>query len=191
MASSRLVDLLPHPHLATERVVLTPFEPSDAAAVYAYARNPRVAEHTTWNAHQSMSDAEAFIEMARGYVDDFCWAIRLEPAGPAQGAIEFGLSDDGNGAVHYVLAEEHWNRGLMTEVVGAVLDWAFEALPALEGVTTAATTANVGSRRVLEKCGFTFTGVVTETWAKHPGPVELARYTISRAEWSELRAPSR
>jgi ribosomal-protein-alanine N-acetyltransferase len=177
------MDLGPQPELRSDRLWLSAFVTGDVQAVFDYAKNPQVARHTTWKPHQSLADAEGFIDMVRGYEDGFCWAIRLAPDGPARGAVEFCLSDSSNGSVHYVLAEELWNRGLMTEAVTTVLQWAFETFDSLERVKTTTTSANTGSRRVLEKCGFEFTGTVVEKWAKSSEPVELATYELSRERW--------
>ncbi len=173
----------PQPNLHSGRLWLTPFVAGDAQAVFDYARNPEVARHTTWSPHRSLADAEDFIDMVQGYESELCWAIRTTPDGPARGAVEFGLSDPANGSVHYVLAEELWNQGLMTEAVTMVLRWAFHTFGSLERVATAATAANIGSHRVLEKCGFDFTGTVLERWPKFPDPVELAAYSLSREQW--------
>ncbi len=178
-----MIRLGPQPDLRTERLWLTPFLDSDGPAVFEYARNPRVADHTMWHPHQSIASATGFIEMVRNYVSDYCWAIRLSPEGPARGAIEFGLSDHSMGSIHYVLAEELWNRGLMTEAVSEVVRWGFETFNLLERIATTATSANIGSRRVLEKCGFAFTGTVVERWAKFDAPVELASYVARREQW--------
>jgi RimJ/RimL family protein N-acetyltransferase len=176
-------DLGPQPDLRTERLWLTPFAAKDAAAVFDYARNPRVAEHTTWRPQQSVADAVGFIEMVRRYASTHCWAIRLSEGGPARGAIEFGLDDSSSGSVHYVLAEELWNQGFMTEATRGVLEWAFDTLGSLERVATTATPANVGSRRVLEKCGFEFSGLVIQDFKKFGGPIELAAYVLTRGQW--------
>lgn len=173
----------PHPVIRSERLWLTPFLATDAPAVFEYARNPRVAEHTTWSPHQSIASAIGFIEMVHGYNSDHCWAIRMSQEGPARGAIEFGFGDPSTGSVHYVLAEELWNRGLMTEAVNAVMHWAFAEFSALEKVATTATPTNVASHRVLEKCGFAFSGTVVEQWKKFEGPVELASFVLTREQW--------
>ncbi len=178
-----MIDLGPQPLLRSDRLWLTPFVDADAPSIFLYGQNPQVSRHTTWSPHQSQADAEGFIRMAQGYTDGFCWAIRLASDGPARGAIEFGLSSPSHGSVHYVLAEELWNRGLMTEAVTAILRWMFQTCGSLDRVSTTAITANTGSRRVLEKCGFTFTGTVLETWAKFREPVELAEYALTRKRW--------
>jgi len=177
------MDLGPQPDLRTPRLSLTPFLEADAEAVFAYASNPNVSRFTTWETHTSVADAERFIRWVRGREAEFCWAIRLSPGGEARGAIEFGLSDEATGAVHFVLAEELWNRGLMTEAVTAVVEWGFRTFERLERVTTGALSANIGSRRVLEKCGFELDGLVGERWAKFEEPVALASYTLTRGRW--------
>ncbi len=184
----RWTDLGTQPHLRSDRLWLSPFVEADAPAVFAYASNPNVSRHTTWNTHESVADAEYFIRFVQGYETDFCWAIRLSQDGDAVGAIEFGIDDRLCGSVHFVLAEHLWNQGLMTEAVTAVLVWGFDALAELDRVVTAAVSANTGSRRVLEKCGFELTGLVPEMWEKFDDPVELAAYVLHRDRWRRLRA---
>lgn len=175
-----LPDLGPQPDLETRRLWLTPFSMEDAPAVFAYASNPRVPQHTTWRTHESIEDAEDFIRMVQAYESGFCWAIRESRSGLAIGAIEFGFTDAATASVHYVLGEEHWNRGYMTEVVRAVVDWGLRRYAQIELIRTAATTANTGSRRVLEKCGFKLVDVARDRWEKFEDPVELAVYECSR-----------
>jgi len=179
------IDLGAQPNIRTARLWLSPFVPADAPAVFAYASNPDVSKHATWRMHQSIEDAERFIRMVQAYESEFCWAIRRMQDGAAVGAVEFGLTDPATGSIHYVLAQELWNQGLMTESIRAVLRWAFEAFPELQLVRTAATSANIGSCRVLEKCGFEFSQHVLEKWEKFPEPVELASYLLVRRRWEE------
>jgi ribosomal-protein-alanine N-acetyltransferase len=174
------------PSLKTSRLSLTPFVAGDARAVFAYASNPNVSRYTTWKTHTSVSDAERFLRWVQGRKSDFCWAIRPIPSDVAKGAIEFGLEDATKGAVHFVLAEDLWNQGFMTEAVDAVVGWAFGAVDGLERVATVALSANRGSCRVLEKCGFRFDGLVQEKWDKFEDPVELATYSLTRSRWQGL-----
>ena len=74
----------------------------------------------------------------------------------------------------------------MTEAVGAIMQWGFGAFDELDRVVTSAISANVGSRRVLEKCGFEFVGLVVEEWEKLVEPVELAAYILRRDRWTGL-----
>lgn len=172
----------PQPDLETARLRLTPFDAGDAPGVFAYASNPNVSRYTTWTTHTAISAAESYIRWVQGREDVFCWAMRPRPSRMARGAIEFGLENPQQGSVHYVLDEDLWNRGLMTEAVEGVVTWAFRTVGDMERVATSAISENRGSCRVLEKCGFRFDGLVEEEWDKFDDPVELATYSLSRAD---------
>ena len=103
------------------------------------------------------------------------------------GAVEFDVSDVTSGNVHYALAEEHWNQGLMTEAVRAVLVWGFQNHPALKLISTDAMTVNKASIRVMEKCGMTAEEHKQAKWEKFEHPVDLAVYSISRDMWASQR----
>jgi [ribosomal protein S5]-alanine N-acetyltransferase len=171
------------PQLSTERLVLRGLCRSDASDVFAYASNPKVLQFTTGKTHQSVEDAVRFVEK---HIDsppgEFAWALRLQGQSRVIGMVEFGLGDGTDGSIHYALAEEFWNRGLMTEACRAVLSWAFEAYPTLDQVTTAAIVENKGSTRVMEKCGMTFHEFVEEKWDKFDEPVRLAVYSMPRTD---------
>ncbi|GEM_PF-1269239 len=185
------------PVLETGRIKLGPFRYADAADVYAYARNPNVPRFMPWTTHIKLEDARAYIKrvMAR-HEGDYCWAIRIkremneEGAATATtgrlkviGAIELDVQKESEAEVHFVLAEEWWNKGLTTEAVRTVVTWGFAQYPALERVISRAVEDNAGSRRVMEKCGMTLQGTQREKWDKYPEAVELCVYAVTRAEW--------
>jgi ribosomal-protein-alanine N-acetyltransferase len=184
--------LPPQAVLETPRLRLTPLALADAPAVYAYASDPEVARYVTWRPHASLADAEAFVRAAGAEPSTHVWALRASggpgapPGGwsldqaPLMGVFEFSAEAPELGSVHYVLARPVWGRGLATEAVRAVLAWAFDALPGLRAVQTTAAEANVGSRRVLEKCGFRAAGVEDARWAKYAEPVRLCVYRRER-----------
>jgi [ribosomal protein S5]-alanine N-acetyltransferase len=170
------------PAIETERLVLRPFERADAADVFAYASNPNVSRFTTWETHESLADSEAFIEMVLGRKEDQkTWAIRLSENPAVIGAIEFGPTDQREARIDYALAEPFWNRGLMTEAAQAVVAWGLENCPTVQTVISCAVMENVGSRRVMEKCGLRFEGVKLYHWAKRQEAVERGQYRLTRA----------
>jgi len=57
----------------------------------------------------------------------------------------------------YWLAVRYWGKGIVTEAVRAVTDYAFRSFE-IEHVFAGLFEHNVGSRRVLEKAGFTLEG---------------------------------
>lgn len=171
------------PTIATPRLVLRPFTQTDVAAVFAYASNPRVSQFTTWSTHRTLADSQAFIDMVlERDDDDHTWAICFADDPRAQGAIELGLVETTVAEVHYVLAEQLWNRGLMTEAARAVIAWGFASYPALTRVSSRAVSENVASQRVMEHCGMRFARVRVDHWAKCSEPVEQREYTMTRGE---------
>lgn len=71
----------------------------------------------------------------------------------------------------YALHPDHWGNGYMSDAVDALTHYLFQRYP-IEKITAYANLDNIGSQRVLEKCGFQNVG---EEDQKSP-----ARGTIDR-----------
>lgn len=80
------------------------------------------------------------------YVIDRCDS----PRGGFIGVI--GLNHDGQ--LGYMLDPSAWGKGYATEALTTYLRILFNYMPGLENIEAAVYEANIGSRRVLEKCGF-------------------------------------
>jgi ribosomal-protein-alanine N-acetyltransferase len=169
------------PTLTTARLRLRAMTLSDAPDVFAYAKDPDVLRHTTGTPPRRLEETQAFLEGAVAATDGRIWAIQLRDRPAVIGAIELGFLSPDTGSIHYVLGKPYWGRGLMTEAVGAMCDWAFDAFPSMREIRTAVVEENVGSARVLEKCGFTRIDTMIERWEKQPEPVRLAIFRRSRA----------
>jgi ribosomal-protein-alanine N-acetyltransferase len=169
------------PTIQTKRLWLTAFSTNDAEAVFAYASMPETSRYTTWKPHTRINDAEDFLRYALR--ERYCWAIRLDPAGPVVGAVECTSERPGESSLHYVLSPSLWGHGIVTEAAKAVLDWAFASSAETRRVTTTVVEEHQASRRVLEKCGLELTGHVSENWDKFTEPVRLAVYSVTREAW--------
>ena len=73
------------------------------------------------------------------------------------GACGFTQLDRHPPEIGYWLGVKFWGKGYATEAVRAVIDHAFTDLDC-EAIQSAARVTNPASRRVLEKCGFQWTG---------------------------------
>jgi [ribosomal protein S5]-alanine N-acetyltransferase len=169
------------PRIETDRLLLAAFTKADAADVFAYASNPNVARFTTWMPHQAIADSQAFIDMVLARpANEHIWAIRLRTENRVVGAVEFGLASDREAQLDYVLAEPLWNKGIMTEAARAVLAWGLEKYPTIRRVRSCAVSQNIGSQRVMQKCGMQFVGSRMHRWSKYPEPVEQVEYALTR-----------
>jgi RimJ/RimL family protein N-acetyltransferase len=74
---------------------------------------------------------------------------------------------DGKRLVGYWLGREFWGRGLATQALAEFVDEL-----AVRPLYAEVATTNIGSIRVLEKCGFTQVGTVTEQ-SEEFGEIEL------------------
>jgi ribosomal-protein-alanine N-acetyltransferase len=179
-ADSRLPLQEDLPSLTTERLRLRPIRLTDAADVFAYAQEPDVLLFTTGTPPQLVDESSAFLRDALASLHDRMWAIQLHADPRVIGAIELGLQSQHVGSIHYALAKPHWGRGLMTEAVASVCTWAFDTVRELSLIRTTVAEANIGSVRVLEKCGFRLVGTVREHWAKATDDVHLGIFERSR-----------
>lgn len=172
--------------LETARLRLRPPTLDDAEAIFAgYAQDPEVTRYLTWRPHPILDATRGFLRRCIAAWDEgtaFPWVITASDDGRLLGMIE--LRPDGHRAdLGYVLARPHWGRGLMTEAVRAVLEWAL-AEDALHRVWAVCDVDNRRSARVLEKAGMEREGVL-RAWLVHPNlgaaPRDCLCYSIVKA----------
>ena len=90
-------------------------------------------------------------------------AIELRETGRVVGTIGFVWIDDEHNCaeIGYSLAQEYWGRGLMTEALRAMLEFAFVRLH-LNRVEAMFDVRNRASGRVMEKCGMRREGLLRQ-----------------------------
>ncbi len=103
-----------------------------------------------------MSDAETFVQFVQQQARDTNFAITRE--GDLVGTIGIDLGTPDVPEIGYWLGVPYWGQGYATEAARAVIDYAFEEFGSTE-LRAGARVVNPASRRVLEKCGFQWTGV--------------------------------
>lgn len=95
------------------------------------------------------------------------WAVRRGD-GKLIGGIGFlglKIDQDFKAELGYWLAKPYWHRGIMTEAVKKVADYAFKEF-GLMRITAHVFAFNIGSARVLEKSGFTCEGLLRSHYRK-------------------------
>lgn len=103
----------------------------------------------------------------------------------AIGMVGVSLRANGALALGYHLHPALWGQGLMTEAVKRLVNAAFALTPELDDIEASVRPDNIGSRRVLEKCGFASVGL-GELLSPHYGRVAVKRYVRLRSEPSPL-----
>ena len=173
------------PVLETKRLALRAPRLKDAKTVAALANDRRIAENVARIPHPyKVSDAESFVSSANKSDGEAVFLVTLRD-GTIIGAGGI-MSHENAPELGYWLGVKYWGNGYATEALHAVIDYAFTDL-AHEALTAAARVTNPGSRRVLEKCGFQWTGVgLCRIRALHSS-APIDRFRLERGIWSALK----
>ena len=173
------------PVLESERLVLRAPRLVDAKAVALLANDRRIAENTARIAHPyRMADAEDFIATAN-VGNEAVFFITLRN-GALIGACGFTQADRHPPELGYWLGVRHWGKGYATEAVRAMIDHVFTDLDC-EAIQSAARVTNPASRRVLEKCGFQWTGVGLYRINAIKSSAPIDRFRLERGIWSAIK----
>jgi RimJ/RimL family protein N-acetyltransferase len=173
------------PVLATARLVLRAPRRSDIKAIASLANDRRIAANTARIPHPyGIEDAEQFIASVNKREGEACFVIMLECA--PVGVCSVDLREDGP-EVGYWLGVPYWGRGFATEAVRALIGHAFGDLEH-EALISGARVNNPASRRVLEKCGFQWTGVRLSRIRAINSAAPIDRFRLDRGLWASLKS---
>ena len=155
------------PTLETPRLILRGMRVSDAADMFAYAKDPTVTEFLTWYPHANAEETRQYLTYVgqRYRTGDFYdWAVVDQESGHMIGTCgftSFNCPSD-SAEVGYVLNPAYQGRGLATEAVRRVIRFGFEELE-LHRIEAHFMEGNDASRRLMERVGMTFEGFARES----------------------------
>ena len=174
--------------IETKRLLLRSFVESDYQAMYDnWASRPDNLLHVTWDAHESLEvTRQSIARWGENYqnLDFYKWAICLKEK-PEQviGDISVVDLDETVNAceVGYILCQDYWGQGLMTEALKAVLIYLLQDAD-FNRVTAKYVTANPASGRVMAKAGMRYEGTFRQA-VFHKGEVkDFSVYGILKSD---------
>ena len=182
----------PLPILQGERCLLRALVPADAPALVTHADDPAVARNlfdgfpqpytldaaTAWATHESHSGAFGWV-----------WGIVVD--GGVIGCI--GLRpEEGwlrcNAEIGYWIGQSHWRRGVTSDAVRQVTDWAFAAVPEITRIHAPIFTSNAGSQAVVRKCGYVREGELRQSAIKDGRVIDRVLWATYRAAFARRDA---
>jgi RimJ/RimL family protein N-acetyltransferase len=173
------------PVLETERLCLRAPRLGDAKQITALVNDRRISENTSRIPHPyAIADAKEWIAAANKMDGELSLVITM--AGEVIGACGFH-DRDGLPEIGYWLGVSFWGNGYATEAARAVIDHAFTDR-GHKVLTSAARVSNPASRRVLEKCGFQWTGVGLYRIRAINSSAPLDRFRLERGIWASLKS---
>ena len=179
--------------IETERLLLRPWEVTDAESLYEYASDPDIGPTAGWPAHKSVEESLAVIQTV--FNGAACFAVCEKENGKAIGAIELKLNghtdmtdQDDACELGYWLGKPFWGRGYIPEAARALLAYGFECL----GMTTVWCgyyDGNQKSKRVQEKLGFVYHHTCEEVPVPLMNDVRIGHTNImTKRHWQSLQA---
>ncbi len=173
-------------NLRTKRLLLRPFAPDDVNDIFSYASDPDWSRFLHVPIPYTREDAQDFVEGNTNSNWERNAMFAIEFKGVVVGGIDLRIdSPNARAMVGYSIARPHWNKGLMTEAVQAVIDWAFKQF-GLAKIYSFADVENVGSWRVMEKVGMTREGTLRSHGVLRGVRQDYHYYGILRREWNAL-----
>lgn len=151
-----------------------------------YTRDSEFVAHGTM---RSRSTPTFLLPYPYGFADAEAWISRVRPVDPphalaivvgerAVGGVGIEPMTDVNrrsAEIGYWLGTEYWGRGIATEAVTLVTDWAFGAHHLLR-IFAQPFTSNAASRRVLEKAGYVLEGIMKRSAVKDGTVLDQCMY---------------
>ena len=146
-----------------------------------WCNDPEVAKYTLWVAHKSVIETEQLVDMwlkeeKEGKAIRF--VIVEKDSNELIGSIDTVKFIDGVPEIGYCLSRKYWNKGYMSEACKAFMNYLFEL--GYEKILIRADVRNIGSLRVIEKCGFKFTH---EEFIEQRSAIRLESATV---RWHEI-----
>ena len=178
--------------IETERLILRRFSLADAPSVLK-----------NWAADESIQSLyaepvyptlEAVNALLARYIsacekeDYYRWAVIDRQSGECIGQIAYFLVDGKNhfAEIEYCIGAAFQRRGLATEATRAVMAYGFEKMN-LHKIQISVKVINPASRRVIEKCGFTYEGTLRDYFFEDGAYVSRAYYSMLKSEFEAMK----
>jgi len=177
--------------LETRRLILRPTSISDAEQMYNnWASDPEVTKYLLWPTHTDIEvtkDVLARWDKENERPDYYHWGIVDKETGQIIGTggclsinERFRSTELG-----YCMSRAHWGKSYMSEAVAAMIEYLFNTV-GLNRIAACHDPDNIGSGRVMQKCGMAFEGVQRQAnYCERRGFYDLACYAVVKSDYVE------
>lgn len=178
--------------IETERLILRRFEYSDDEAVFRnWAADEKVQTMYSEPVYRDIRAVRGLLDKyIGGYEknDYYRWAAALKDTNECIGQIAYFLVDSRNNfaEIEYCIGRKFQCRGYATEAARAVTAYGFDKI-GLHKVQICTKTINAPSKRVIEKCGFTYEGTLRDYFCMDGKYAGRLYFSMLRSEYEEKR----
>ena len=171
--------------METERLLIDPIRETDKADYFrSISHDKRVLETFICRYADTLETFDFSSYPARRDL----FAIRLKETGRLIGIILYSDEKEDACEIGYGLGSDYWGKGYATEAVRCFLEYLFRE-KGMQTVYASYFTGNDASRRVMEKCGMTFSHFSENELTYLGIPRDLTYYVMQRgAEEADVTA---
>lgn len=173
----------------TPRLTLRRLELIDAEMMFHnWASDEEVTRFLRWDAHKTIEDTRDMIQRwidNYQYESTYYWGMYLKN-GEMIGSIGVTVvsEHDFKGELGYKIGSRWWNQGYASEAAKAVIDYLFQNTD-IERIDAFCSVENPGSKKVMEKAGMHYEGLLRHYYKIRDGFHDCTLYGIIRNEWEE------
>lgn len=177
--------------IETKRTIMRKFQLEDTDAMFKnWASDEQVTRFLTWKPHANRKVTQDVMETwcAHYHNNTYHWALVLKETNEPIGSIGIVrlYEEDSRGEFGYAISREHWNKGIVTEAMTALLDYFFNTI-GFETIDGVHDVNNPASGRVMQKLGMAYsTRVNGEFKDNQNNPIDVFRYTINKEKLNKL-----
>ena len=145
--------------LQTDRLILRPWQETDAESLYTYASDPAIGPPAGWPPHTGVENSRELIRTVLSAPETYAVCLKDGTAIGSIGLKLHGSTDmtdrEDECELGYWLGKPYWGQGLIPEAARELLRHAFEEL-GMGAVWCGYYDGNEKSKRVQEKLGFIY-----------------------------------
>ena len=174
--------------IETERLILRRFEYADDEAMLKnWVADEKIQSLYSEPVHSTKTEVKGLLDKYIGSYereDYYRWAVIEKASGECIGQIAYFLVDSKNhfAEIEYCIGTAFQCKGYATEATKAVIAYGFNEMN-LHKVQICTKTINAPSKRVIEKCGFTYEGTLRDYFYMNGEYVGRHYFSILRSEY--------
>ena len=179
------------PELETHRLRLRLPTLEDSPAILDFHSDEQTLEYWGHELISDLSQAEDIIRTNLEWVESgscLHWSIEYRSSGEVIGACTLFKIDEQNrhAEVGYILNREYWGRGLASEALEAMIEYAFGTMD-MHRLEADTDPRNVASLALLAKFGFIKEGFFRERWWVHGQWLDSDMLGLLKSDYLKLR----
>ena len=168
--------------LITDRLILRKLRIDDADEMFStWCNDPEVTKYMTWNPHENIEVTKLVLSSWLKQYDEpstVRYGITLKSSGKLIGSIDVVGYFENAPEIGYCIGKAYWNNGYMTEACKALIDYLISL--GHKRIIIRAAKDNIGSNRVIQKCGLTLFMQTEE-------PASIIKPELITINWYELK----